>query len=85
MTKYKIGDKDLVLEEVICISETGYADANRIYVDVWLKGVVNKIKITIDAMGAERNADYTGGMNMQFLERAKTELGMFRDLWKQIK
>lgn len=80
MTKHRIGDKDLILEEKSCISETLGADANRVYVSVWLKGCKDKIQITIHAEDEEINKDPSGGMNLSFMKRAYNEFDFFQGI-----
>lgn len=80
MTHYQIGDTHLVIEEVACISENKLVDANRVGVDIYLKGG-QCVRATVLSEGDEK-CGYADAYDSNFLNRAKTWIDEFRERFK---
>lgn len=81
MEIYKIGDKQIDLNQVSAISETFGEDSNRISVNVWLINVVAPIKCTIHCEKNETRSQ-SDPHSSDFLKRAYKAFDVFRDSWQ---
>lgn len=80
-TTYTVGDTQLILEDISCIGKAWGEDANRICVQVWLRGAKEPMKCTYIATGKQVHGQ-SDAHDTEFMRGAYGSIEKFITDWR---